>query len=105
MIRALLKFAFVMWKDVDGLIISVPRALGQNVANCHLDDVCSSQNVGSGWGNVFIPGLKWTVGPYMFRAVYVYTRYNSVDPGLGRGMSGKGWTIDNQLMVWSPKGF
>ena len=41
----------------------------------------------------------------MFRAAYVFTRYNSVDPGLGRGMSGKGWTIDNQLMVWSPKGF
>ena len=41
----------------------------------------------------------------MFRAVYVFTRYNSVDPGLGRGMAGKGWTIDNQLMVWSPKGF
>ena len=82
-----------------------PAALGQNVANCQLDDVCSAQNVGSGWGHVFIPGLKWTVGPYMFRAVYVFTRYNSVDPGLGRGMSGKGWTIDNQLMVWSPKGF
>ena len=28
-----------------------PGALGQNVANRRLDDVCSSQNVGSGWGH------------------------------------------------------
>jgi len=63
-----------------------------------------SQNVGSGWGHVMIPGLKWTVGPYMFRTVYVYTRYNSVDPGIGRGMWGRGFTFDHQLMLWSAKG-
>jgi len=63
------------------------------------------QNVGSGWGSVWIPSIKWTVGPYMTRAVYVTTRYASRDPGLGRGMWGKGWTVDHQLMLWSPKGF
>ena len=52
-----------------------------------------------------IPGLKWTVGPYMFRAVYAYTRYNSVNPGVGSGMWGRGFTFDHQLMLWSPKGF
>ena len=89
-----------------------PGALDQNTGNC-IDEnadagsgACSAQNVGGGWGHVFIPGLKWTVGPYMFRTAYVYTRYNSVNhPGQGRGMWGRGWTIDHQLMLWSPKGF
>ena len=64
-----------------------------------------TQNIGAGWGDVFIPGLKWVVGPYMFRAVYVTTRYKSIDPGSGRGVWGRGFTFDHQLMVWSPKGF
>jgi hypothetical protein len=63
------------------------------------------QNIGAGWGHVMIPGLKWVVGPYMFRAVYVTTRYANRDPGIGSGIWGRGWTMDNQLMVWSPKGF
>ncbi len=64
-----------------------------------------TQNVGSGWGSIWIPGMKWTVGPYMFRAVYLSTRYQSTNPGSGSGMWGKGFSIDHQLMVWSPKGF
>jgi len=65
-----------------------------------------TQNIGGGWGSVIIPGLKWTVGPYMARAVYVTTRYANVNnPGIGSGIRGRGFTIDNQLMVWSPKGF
>jgi hypothetical protein len=64
-----------------------------------------TQNVGGGWGQVFIPGLKWTVGPYMFRYAYVTTRYQSTDPGVGSGVWGRGWTLDNQIFLWSPKGF
>ena len=63
------------------------------------------QRVGSGWGDIVIPGIKWTIGPYMARAVYVTTRYENRQPGSGMGLWGRGWTIDNQLMVWSPKGF
>jgi hypothetical protein len=40
----------------------------------------------------------------MFRAVYVKTQYEGKDDGL-RGLRGKGWTIDNQIFLWSPKGF
>lgn len=62
-------------------------------------------NVGSGWGSVHIPGLKWVVGPYFFRAVYVSTRYANINPGVGSGISGRGFTFDNQFNLWSPKGF
>jgi hypothetical protein len=87
-----------------------PGALGQDTVNCNDDDVCSSQNVGAGWGHVFIPGMKWQIGPYMFRAVWLKTQYknrntDSTDELRGAGMWGKGWTIDHQLMLWSPKGF
>jgi hypothetical protein len=88
-----------------------PGALGQGVTNCTTttDPVCSAQNVGNGWGQMFAPGLKWTVGPYMFRALYITTRYSSKnsdgDSLRGAGMWGKGWTLDNQVFLWSPKGF
>jgi hypothetical protein len=67
-------------------------------------DTGFDQNFGNGWSWVFIPGLKWQVGPYMFRAVYVKTQYEGKDDGL-RGLRGKGWTLDNQIFLWSPKGF
>jgi hypothetical protein len=41
----------------------------------------------------------------MTRFVYVTTRYENRDPGRGSGLWGRGWTIDHQLMLWSPKGF
>ena len=65
----------------------------------------TDQRVGSGWGSVWIPGIKWTVGPYMTRFVYVTTRYENRNPGVGSGLRGAGWTVDHQLMLWSPKGF
>ena len=54
--------------------------------------------------------MKWVIGPYMIRGVYVSTRYknrntDATDGLRGAGMWGKGWTLDNQLMLWSPKGF
>ncbi len=95
-----------------------PAALGQAVTNCSGADICSAQNVGSGWAQMFAPGLKWTVGPYMFRALYITTRYANVNGGVdsttntagttnvhGSGMWGRGWTLDNQVFLWSPKGF
>ena len=104
MIRAVLKFAFVMWKDVDGLIISVPPLSGRKCANCQIDDVCSAQNVGSGWGHVFIPGLKMNSSPCIVRHG-VDTRNDTVILDWVEACRANLRTIDNQLMVWSPKGF
>jgi hypothetical protein len=66
-------------------------------------DTGFDQNFGAGWSWVAIPGLKWTIGPYMFRAVAVKTQYEGSDDGL-RGIEGKGFTVDHQLFLWSPKG-
>ena len=89
-----------------------PGKLGTTATNCVANsDTCSGQNVGGGWADVFIPGLKWTVGPYFIRMVYVTTRYQNTNVGTGadapngRNMWGRGWTIDNQINLWSPKGF
>ena len=62
-----------------------------------------TQNFGHGFSWILVPGLKYTVGPYMFRAVYVSTRYEGAQDGL-RGIWGRGWTVDNQIFLWSPKG-
>jgi hypothetical protein len=62
------------------------------------------QNFGSGWSWVAIPGFKWTIGPYMFRAVWVKTQFEGRQDGIG-GIEGRGWTVDNQIFLWSPKGF
>jgi hypothetical protein len=67
-------------------------------------DTGFDQNFGAGYSWVFIPGLQWKVGPYMFRAVWVKTRYEGRDDGF-HGIQGKGWTIDHQVFLWSPKGF
>lgn len=66
----------------------------------------SEQNVGRGWGEIFLPGVKWQVGPYFIRYAYGKVNFqNQNDPGMGRGISGRGWEIANQLNLWSPKGF
>jgi hypothetical protein len=64
----------------------------------------SDQNFGHGFSWVAIPGMKWTIGPYMFRAVWVKTQYAGKQDTF-RGIEGQGWTIDHQIFLWSPKGF
>jgi hypothetical protein len=61
------------------------------------------QNHGPGFSWVAIPGLKWVIGPYMFRAVYVKTQYEGKRDNM-RGLEGQGWTLDNQIFLFSPKG-
>jgi hypothetical protein len=64
----------------------------------------TDQNVGPGFSWVVIPGVKWVIGPYFIRAVWVRTQFESKEFG-ARGIWGEGWTIDNQIFLWSPKGF
>jgi hypothetical protein len=65
-----------------------------------------SSEVGSGWGDVFLPAVKWEVGPYFVRYVYEKARYDSAQSGNGAsGVGGTGWTLDHQLKLWSPKGW
>jgi hypothetical protein len=66
-------------------------------------DSCT-QNFGHGFSWVVIPGVRWRVGPYMFRAVWLKTQFEGKQDGF-RGVQGTGWTIDHQLFLWSPKGF
>jgi hypothetical protein len=63
-----------------------------------------ANEVGSGPSIYYFPGLRWTVGPYAF-----YSNYSS-RTGEGRGDAFKGvrvtgFQFNNQLFVWSPKGF
>ena len=62
------------------------------------------QNFGHGWSWIAVPGMKWEVGPYMLRAVWLKSQYRGKQDGF-RGVEGQGWTIDNQIFLWSPKGF
>ena len=62
------------------------------------------QNFGGGWSWVAIPGIKWQIGPYFIRAVWLKTQYQGNTDNL-RGIEGRGWTIDHQVFLWSPKGF
>ena len=65
-----------------------------------------SSEVGSGWGQLLAPGLKWQIGPYFLRYVYLTTGYDSANSGNGAsGVNGRGWTLDHQLNLWSPKGW
>jgi hypothetical protein len=68
------------------------------------DAEACDQNFGGGYSWVIIPGLKYQVGPYMFRAVWLTTQYRGREDTL-RGIEASGWTIDHQVFLWSPKGF
>jgi hypothetical protein len=67
-------------------------------------DIGFDQNFGNGFSWIAVPGMKWTVGPYMLRAVWLKSQYEGRQDTL-RGVEGTGWTIDNQIFLWSPKGF
>jgi hypothetical protein len=95
---------------VDIRVRNVERRGRQDLFRPGTPNVCvdgtedCDQNVGTGFGWVAIPGVKWVVGPYMFRAVWLKTQYEGKQDG-NRGIEGQGWTIDNQIFLYSPKGF
>jgi hypothetical protein len=66
----------------------------------------SEQNVGRGWGEIFIPGVKWVIGPYFARFAYAKVGFkNQNDTVRGSGITGSGWELAHQLNLWSPKGW
>ena len=59
---------------------------------------------GAGLAYVLIPGIRYTVGPYTIRGVWMTTRLNTEDNAKGIGVRGSGWNISHQVFLWSPKG-
>jgi hypothetical protein len=56
---------------------------------------------GSGMTHFLMPGFAWTVGPYRFRAVGGWQRYDDDNSNV----KGRVWLFGHDLFIWSPKGF
>ena len=65
-----------------------------------------ANNIGGGRHDTVHPGLEWGVGPYLFRFESAASRYKNDGPAFG-GDTVKGftWSLQNELFLWSPKGF
>jgi hypothetical protein len=61
-------------------------------------------DVGNGSSYMFVPGMKWRIGPYQLRANYFTSRTEGRDDDF-RGIWGRGWEVSQQIFLWSPKGF
>jgi hypothetical protein len=57
--------------------------------------------LGSGLTHFLMPGFAWTVGPYRFRAVGGFQRYD----GDNSKVEGNMFLLGHDLFVWGPKGF
>jgi hypothetical protein len=65
-----------------------------------------ANNIGGGRHHTIHPGLEWGVGPYLFRAENAYSRYNNDGPAFGGNtIKGFAWSAQNELFLWSTKGF
>ena len=62
-----------------------------------------AEDIGSGFSYIVVPGVRWRIGPYMFRGNYLRTQTEGRRDA-HRGVQGKGFEINHQLFVWSPKG-
>jgi len=63
-----------------------------------------ANNVGSGPAIFLFPGLRWTVGPYAFFTNYTMQQAEGRNDNF-RGVRTREFQLNNQLFVWSPKGF
>ncbi|HXV80172.1 MAG TPA: hypothetical protein VEG60_09865 [Candidatus Binatia bacterium] len=69
-----------------------------------------ANNIGGGNHYAIFPGVEWGVGPYLFRSEIAYSRYDNdkapaPQPFNGNTVKGLAWSLQNELYVWSPKGF
>ena len=67
-------------------------------------DFFEVDGVGGGWSSIWIPGMRWRIGPYMIRGNWHKTQFEGRNDGF-RGVQGTGWNVSNQIFLWSPKGF
>ena len=58
-------------------------------------------NQGSGLTHFLMPGFAWTIGPYRFRAVGGFQRFDGDNPH----DRGNVFLLGHDLYMWSPKGF
>ena len=63
-----------------------------------------ANNIGSGPYIFLFPGLRWNIGPYAFFTNYSSAQVEGRNDSF-RGVRIKGLQFNNQLFVWSPKGF
>ncbi|HXG51267.1 MAG TPA: hypothetical protein VNN77_07680, partial [candidate division Zixibacteria bacterium] len=65
-----------------------------------------ANNIGGGGHNTLHPGLEWGVGPYLFRTEMAYSKYDNDSTAFAGGdVKGFAWSLQNELFLWSPKGF
>ena len=69
-----------------------------------------SNSVGRGFNHFLMPGINYRVGPYLFRAVGGFQRFQDGNnkantAGLRGDKSGSMFLIGHDLYVWSPKGW
>jgi hypothetical protein len=65
-----------------------------------------ANNIGGGDHRTLHPGLEWGVGPYLFRAESAYSKYDNDGAAFnGNEVDGTVWSFQNELFLWSPKGF
>jgi hypothetical protein len=72
-----------------------------------LMDTGGAVPIGGGLNYALFPGAEWGVGPYLFRVEAARSFYdNKKNPILGgNDIQGWAWSLQNELFVWSPKGF
>ena len=65
-----------------------------------------ANNIGGGDHYAVFPGLEWGVGPYLFRTEMAYSKYDNKSTAFaGNEVDGFAWSLQNDLFLWSPKGF
>jgi hypothetical protein len=66
----------------------------------------TGSNLQEGKHYALFPGLEWRVGPYLFRTEMAYSKYkNDGSAVAGNDVDGFAWSLQNELFLWSPKGF
>ena len=68
-----------------------------------------ANNIRGGDYYALFPGLEWSVGPYTFRTEMARSKYNNESTSNvafnGNAVDGFAWSLQNELFLWSPKGF
>ena len=66
--------------------------------------IFDADDIGSGLGVWVTPGMRWSIGPYQFRANRGFQSLEGRNDAY-RGVRARSFEIANQIFLWSPKGF